>query len=467
MAEIQDLESMEEGMLNGDHSGPSVVAAAAAAAGGIIENNANVLDKCLIGSVIDQGRNHSDAQRQEPQMQKVSQRMRQRKDNDRFFDPAVVSIGPYHHGKEELKAAEDLKPRVAFELTRRRPEDFYKKISEKISEVLAEAKSCYLEDSINNYDDDAFLKMMFLDGCFILHFWEHPSLFYRHLGRKSASALFTDIILLENQLPFVVLQAFMDLMYPEDGGEGLINSRLNFYLGFAKRRATWRGNEGDKFLHLLQILRSKLIFDIKSNSDQTRSPKDGGKKEFRLRQHFFRSAIEIKRKGIHCKPSNTNFVTDISFVSHFLYAELKLPQITIGPYAKHVFFNIIAYETAPNTPTKLEVSTYIFFMDCLIDGVEDVRELRSQKLIRHYQSSDEEVVKMFIDTGAETMWNLYLLEEVINKIQNHYDKQINTWVAQVVHDHFSTPWSVVAFLVAIFVIVLTIVQTYFAIYPRS
>ncbi|KAE9449969.1 hypothetical protein C3L33_18122, partial [Rhododendron williamsianum] len=49
----------------------------------------------------------------ERRMEKVPLTMRQDEKTKGYFDPKVVSIGPYHHEKEELQIAERVKPIVA------------------------------------------------------------------------------------------------------------------------------------------------------------------------------------------------------------------------------------------------------------------------------------------------------------------------------------------------------------------
>ncbi|KAL2535000.1 Plant protein of unknown function (DUF247) [Abeliophyllum distichum] len=88
------------------------------------------------------------------------------------YEPLVVSIGPYHHGKEELQASENLKIRFAQQFHDACVNQvLIKDLYAKVAEVAGDARKCYVEDStIKELDNESFIRMMFLDGCFILQY---------------------------------------------------------------------------------------------------------------------------------------------------------------------------------------------------------------------------------------------------------------------------------------------------------
>lgn len=65
-------------------------------------------------------------------------------------DPKVVSLGPYHHGKPELKFVEDFKPKALqmFIHGSNKDEDFFLKTT---LEEIKDIRSCYLEKFTNKY----------------------------------------------------------------------------------------------------------------------------------------------------------------------------------------------------------------------------------------------------------------------------------------------------------------------------
>ncbi|KAI8559127.1 hypothetical protein RHMOL_Rhmol04G0149900 [Rhododendron molle] len=88
-----------------------------------------------------------------------------------WYDPILVSIGPFHHRKPDLQSVEELKSHFAREfLVGEEKRLKGKEICVKVLKEVHELRKCYAEGSTNGYDDLSFTKMMFLDGCFILQF---------------------------------------------------------------------------------------------------------------------------------------------------------------------------------------------------------------------------------------------------------------------------------------------------------
>ncbi|KAJ9682633.1 hypothetical protein PVL29_018538 [Vitis rotundifolia] len=152
----------------------------------------------------------------------------------------------------------------------------------------------------------------------------------------------------------------------------------------------------------------------------------------------FRHIKELKAAGIYLKPSRTSFLTDISFKSYFFYGYLKLPPINIDDATKPMFLNIVAYEMCPDAPDDYAVRSYICFLYHLIDHVDDVEELRSKHILYNCIGSDEEVAKIFNEI-ADDLVDHDAYKKVKTSIQKHYDKRVNTWIAEALHDHFRSP----------------------------
>ena len=53
--------------------------------------------------------------------------------------------------------------------------------------------------------------------------------------------------------------------------------------------------------------------------------------------------------------------------------------------------------------------------------------------------------------------------DIRSQIQEFYDTRLMTWISEVLHTHFRSPWTVLAFVGALFVLGLTIAQTVYTV----
>jgi len=223
--------------------------------------------------------------------------------------------------------------------------------------------------------------------------------------------------------------------------------------------------------HLLDQLRRYVLDDPQNESQHQK----GAKKKSERNQNpnnemtTYRNIGELRAAGIKLKVEKSRRLRDIHFSYRWkcLCAELTLPQITVDDTTTPSFHNLIAYEMCPDFENSFEICSFVAFMDSLIDHPEDVKELRSAKVLHNALGSDEEVAKLFNTISTDLVPNTESYSEVRWKIEKHYRKKHRAWIAQGYHTYFSNPWSIIAFHAALFAIVLTVIQTWFAINPRD
>ena len=182
-------------------------------------------------------------------------------------------------------------------------------------------------------------------------------------------------------------------------------------------------------------------------------------------QQSFRSITDLKAAGINLKPSQTSSLGDVHFSSLCFAGELKLPPLLVDDSTGSKFMNLVAYEMCPdNTKTEYEVTSYLGFLDSLIDYPTDVKELRSARILHNFLGSDKEVAKLFNKIATDLVPNEDVYKRVIEKIEKHYTSTWMTWMAQVYNDHFSSPWTIITFIAALLAIGMSAIQTWFTVY---
>ncbi|KAK4424874.1 hypothetical protein Salat_1681000 [Sesamum alatum] len=180
-------------------------------------------------------------------IQKVPPLLLKEKNNTEDYIPVAVSVGPYHHGKPELRLAEGFKPK-ALDLFVMGGGQNLEFCYDRVLEVIGEIKNCYEHPTGFYYSDHELARMMLLDACFIIIHMElsipepvpepdmyRPQTLKEHkglamvqqLGALTLATVLRDLFLLENQIPFLVVKLLINWRYGNNEGELLLN-RLVF-----------------------------------------------------------------------------------------------------------------------------------------------------------------------------------------------------------------------------------------------
>ncbi|CAL4922334.1 unnamed protein product [Urochloa decumbens] len=144
-----------------------------------------------------------------------------------LYEPKVVSVGPYYHGRAGLAAAQQHKWRLLRAFLSRAAAGNGKKpgglgaLVRAAREVEADARRCYAE-GFGHLGADEFAELLVLDGCFLLEFFLSKG--EGHLAAPGGAKwawhhMYHDVLLLENQVPFFVLEKLHGVAFAGDGEE--------------------------------------------------------------------------------------------------------------------------------------------------------------------------------------------------------------------------------------------------------
>ncbi|TYI58575.1 hypothetical protein E1A91_D11G369100v1 [Gossypium mustelinum] len=378
----------------------------------------------------------------------------------KYFMPKVFPIGPLHNGDPTLHGSEKLKLRLVAHFVENigvNNEILYNNIKTEIDGL----KKCYDPKELEKYsnDDKDLAWMFFVDGCAILQ------AVYMRYGQDYNSTLkkritnnemltfeYSDLFLLENQLPFRVLEL---LTSSSENGEKFMNAIKRFIDDTVitpadmkesqshQQDSEWWPQQGER-IHLLHLLRVRLLFKkenpwrysrfwtpilmLINRSHQTRTK--------RYHSRTFPNVIELKKAGIRLKASKTSCLTDISFNSIFFFGKLWLPPITIDGST----MNLIVYEFSPDFYNNFTVTSYMGFLVSLIGEAENVKELRDAGIL-YNRLSDEEVVKLYNKMNTDLAPSPMIYSYVKQQIHNHRENMWTKYPAKVYHNCFRTRWT--------------------------
>lgn len=113
---------------------------------------------------------------------------------------------------------------------------------------------------------------------------------------------------------------------------------------------------------------------------------------------------------------------------------------------------------------SLKVTSYIFFMDTIIDSDMDVALLHRVGILINALGSDKGVAKLFNSLSRDITVDRHGVLDVVRMSMSDYCKKPwNRWRANLIHTYFRNPWAIVSLVAAIFLFALTIIQTVYTI----
>ncbi|KAL2513086.1 Plant protein of unknown function (DUF247) [Abeliophyllum distichum] len=133
--------------------------------------------------------------------------------HEKLYNPKVVAIGPFHHGKDQLCKMEQHKFRYLKLLLKRKNEFSVDTYVMAIRSLEEKARKCYAEPI--NFDQDELVEMLLVDGFFIIEllrkhgideFRDKDDTIFQH--KHILSQLRHDLFLVENQIPLFILVQF-------------------------------------------------------------------------------------------------------------------------------------------------------------------------------------------------------------------------------------------------------------------
>ncbi|KAJ6944213.1 hypothetical protein NC652_009584 [Populus alba x Populus x berolinensis] len=377
--------------------------------------------------------------------------------NERAFEPEILSIGPYHRGKDKLKMMEEHKKRYLQELLQRRGESSVERYVEAMSGVEGKARKFY--DQSVSLCQDEFVEMLLLDGCFIVELIRKCNNIPGVSGEDDPvfevpwilSCIETDTMLLENQLPFFVLLKLFT-MTSGQSEKDFFGMALQFcqqiFQGLGNRRIP-----ETECKHLLDMLYHAGY----QPPDSTESPKE-------IDWYFIRNAKELQEAGIKFerRKGSSRLLFDVDFSEN---GTIEIPRLKIDDRTESLFRNLDAYEQC--SPGKhLYVTDYITLMDCLISTQEDVQILRHSEIIENELGDDGKVCSLFNNlcrNVTNSQRRHFCYNEVFNRVNEHCNRKRNVWMATLKHDYFNSPWALLSFLAAVVLLLFTLAQTVFTV----
>ncbi|KAG2663640.1 hypothetical protein I3760_16G042200 [Carya illinoinensis] len=390
--------------------------------------------------------------------------------HDSSYEPNKVSIGPYYYNirNEKFKMAEDFKRKCFGSLLVRNRDqamqiNTYTSCLQKISELEKKIRKCYSEEF--EVAGIEFLEMMVVDACFIIEiivvfkFGDKDNYSESDFGALAwlVPYLYRDFLLLENQIPFFVLEEIYALTHNisvKGSRSRLLISALSFFESGMKRFYYMTRDihemDGVPVLHLLDLVRRSLI---PSNYIEQ------GAIGF-YESPFIHCISKLQLAGIKVSPV---MEADSFLEVKFKKGVIEMPNIAIDDLTRCLLLNCVAFEQC-HRGTGWYFSVYATFLDCLVNTKEDVEYLRERNVIDNYLTDDSELAGFINHAGKDLVLHNYLyLGKLFKDVDRHYRNRWKWKWESFEREYFDKPWLLLSAAGGILLVVATSVQAVMAI----
>ncbi|KAL4632329.1 hypothetical protein ACB092_04G042600 [Castanea dentata] len=314
-------------------------------------------------------------------------------------------------------------------------------------------RGCYEE--IVDLTSDRFVKMILLDAIFILE------LFIKATSSQISDdpnvvdpryvAIMVDLLLLENQLPFFVIEKLHHLAFPSlSNNDGFLELSFD-YFGYFNMQSI-KATTNVKIEHFTDLIRTFVLPSLEKQAK--RNPTE-------LIKHLY-SATQLHEAGVKFEAGTSKCY----FVIKFEKGVLKIPSIELNDQTEVVTRNIMTLEQTRYIKNAY-LTDYFFFMDLLINTKEDVALLCGRKILVNYLGDNNAATLMInnlnkgivLPTVSDDYINLY------KELNKFYENPWHRMKATLKREYLSTPWRTASTFAAIILLFLTFIQTIFSFIP--
>ncbi|XP_022722235.1 uncharacterized protein LOC111279555 [Durio zibethinus] len=267
------------------------------------------------------------------------------------------------------------------------------------------------------------------------------------------------MLLVENQLPFFVLRELFCTIERSRADQDMIFMEAIFTM-LGDRVPGKRRPRDDLKSPNLSYIRRILDFMYHCCFHSSTSKVKARKKKLRDDNSTSEVKNQLKEAGIKFKLVDGNTMFDIWFEN----GTLHIPEIKIGDDTEPFLRNLITYEQLLADRDLKHATDYMLFMDYLIDSPKDMETLCQHGIIKNMLGDDKAVATTINCLGFGVIFspNFYYTE-VFNKIHEHRIRPWNSWMANLNHNYFNSPWVLISFLAGALILLLTLLLTVFSV----
>ncbi|TXG65689.1 hypothetical protein EZV62_006964 [Acer yangbiense] len=390
-----------------------------------------------------------------------------RKSKGSHITPQIVSIGPLHHGREELKAMEEHKLRYSKWFLQRSPvslEDFLICIKSKEEKL----RNCYAE-TISLASQD-FVEMILLDAIFLIEFLFLYNACYAETIPLASQEFVTsgdrifgkpwllpgimrDIWSVENQIPFFILEDLFKLAKTRDLDEcydGLSISKLvtHFCRNIHELLLI------DESLFEINFSRAKHFVDLLRLCIE---PSDH-RLDIVIETMYsptLPTITELHQAGVKFEVGSNQHLFDIRFDE--IKGTLEIPKLRMAGISIYYFKNLQVFE-ALHCKTN-HVNDYAMVLGLLVRTPKDAELLIQNGILENTESIAASTFCGEIGKQARVLSNRFYYRGLTIDLTDYCKSPWRKWNANLKQNYFNSPWASISVIAAVLLLLLTITQT--------
>ncbi|KAJ4705219.1 hypothetical protein OWV82_022026 [Melia azedarach] len=178
------------------------------------------------------------------------------------------------------------------------------------------------------------------------------------------------------------------------------------------------------------------------------------------------SALKLQESGVKFRHIKERDLLDIKFEKKKrripwlqVHDELQIPSITVDDDTERLIRNVMALEQC-HYPLETHVCNYIALMDDLINTKEDVNLLVEAGIISNQVGDTARIAKMFNELGLQIALSTpSCYSNIVRDMKTHYEDPWNRAMATLKRVYFTNMWRGTGTIAAIFLLILTSIQT--------
>ncbi|CAN1218813.1 Putative UPF0481 protein At3g02645 [Linum perenne] len=389
------------------------------------------------------------------------------------FSPRILALGPYHHWSPDLYQLQNFKLAAAKRAhTKLRVSAEFKEFAPQLAHLASDLRSCY--DRHLSMSDAALAWIMAVDGLFLL------DLLYFEISRN---AVVRDVLLLENQIPMLLLTKVLADFSGESSITATGQSLTSVSVDLCRRVSPLElpdpdpafRSENDLFYRLLLWAKEKPKTKTVDFVDEIPAKKTVNASENLRRRilawlrkvsedgagSLIATATELRNAGVIFRIAEYGSVSGIDF--DLQTKTLSLPSFTWRRNCDVALRNLVAYEAAAE-PERPILARYVDLMSGMLQSTEDLKVLEEEGIIIGGEGAGEVFSRgMGFQNGSYST----MLDGTIEAVNEFYKENRRIEVGKTVRRYVRRLMEVGTFVAALCLLVFFCLQVVLGIFESG